>query len=229
MTRIVIKTLPAGSRGFDCNRVLIPEALKFAREVVEDGSPRYDFGFRYLRRSAPNSYDLSAGEVARIMESGLALGLVQHVAPEPWLPSSNLGITFGSTAALDARRCGIPHGAELWCDLEGVSPVVSLLNVTQYVNRWSIAVRDAGYLPGLYVGANSRLTARQLYYTLNLSRYWAAYNLDADEYPLVRGVCLRQRVAHASEIPVGYSNQNFDCDTVQKDSKGDLPLFVVAE
>src|SRR5437879_11294103 len=60
--------------------------------------------------------------------------------------------------------------------------------VIDYCNRWHAAVAGAGYVPGLYVGFHCGLDATQLYRALRFSHYWCAYNLNADEMPIVRGL-----------------------------------------
>src|SRR5215475_5975798 len=104
-----------GLKGLDLNR---PITSAEAAALAEHG---YDFAVRYVRRKDKHSYDLSAKEARAILDSGLGLMVVQHVAPEGWKPSARLGSTYGNTAAAEAARIGVPPGVTVWCDLEGVS------------------------------------------------------------------------------------------------------------
>lgn len=196
-----IGTLPKGSLGFDANtRVTLSQARAFQ-------SAGYRFAVRYVRRSTKHDYDLTAGELVGLLNSGLAVMVVQHVAAEGWLPSTSLGSAYGAIAAQEAALVGYPRNCILWCDLEGVSSHADSASVIGFCNAWYDAVRAAGFDAGLYVGYGSGLTADQLYYKLKYRRYWAAYNLNADSVPSVRGTCMAQ---------LAYPPVNANPDTVQK-------------
>jgi hypothetical protein len=81
-------------RGFDINQRLTPELCK---QFTEQG---YDFAIRYVRRATAHDYDLSFEEVTDILLSGLGLMVVQHVAPEGWMPNADLGKMQGTTAVV---------------------------------------------------------------------------------------------------------------------------------
>lgn len=181
-----IGTLPKGSLGFDCNtRVSLSQARAFQ-------SAGYRFVVRYVRRSTKHDYDITAGELVGLLNSGLAVMIVQHVAAEGWLPSAALGTAYGAIAAQEAALVGYPRSCILWCDLEGVSPQAKPEEVIAFCNGWYDAVRLAGFDAGLYVGYGCGLTADQLYYKLKFRRYWGAYNLNSDSVPSVRGTCMEQ-------------------------------------
>ena len=97
--------------------------------------------------------------------------------------------------------------------------------IIRYANLWHEAVAAAGYLPGVYIGSGARLSAQQLYNRLRFTRYWAAFNLNADEFPVVRGVCMRQVRARP---PAGVRFQ-IDADVVQEDALGGLPVLASIE
>lgn len=209
-----------GTIGFDCNSVV---TSLIARRFREEG---YEFVMRYIRRAGVNKYDLSTEEIATIRKAGLALGVVQHFAGDGWLPSATLGALYGNTAALDAKRLGLPPGMTVWCDLEGVSPTATTLEVIAHCNYWYDRVAAAGYEPGLYVGWRCGLTPDLLYRRLKFARYWAAYNLNRDEYPAVRGVQMRQWEVVPSQKISGVSIE-WDGDTIKADARGGTPTFLL--
>lgn len=151
--------------GFDINAVLTPSA---AAEFFDEG---YRFCLRYLSRGAERDTDLSYGEACDILSAGLALMPVQHVAQSPWLPTAELGQEYGSEAAVNAGNVGFPAGVNVWCDLEGC-PDASQENVVAYCKAWWSAVSGAGYVPGLYVGAQAGLSGLSLYEELPFQHYW---------------------------------------------------------
>lgn len=183
---MTIGTLPRGTLGFDCNtRVSLAQARAFQ-------SAGYRFVVRYVRRSTKHDYDISAGELVGLLNSGLAVMIVQHVAAEGWVPTTALGGAYGAIAAQEASAVGYPRKCILWCDLEGVSPGADPRDVIGFCNAWYDKVREAGFDAGLYVGYGCGLSADQLYYKLKFRRYWGAYNLNTDSVPSVRGTCMEQ-------------------------------------
>jgi len=114
---------------------------------------------------------LSAAEANAILDAGLALMPVQHVRTAGWKPSAVLGETDGTFAAQNSGLVGFPPGVNVWCDLEGVRRGTSPADVIAYCNAWYGAVKKAGYLPGLYVGANPILNEQQLV-NLKFQNYW---------------------------------------------------------
>ena len=94
---------------------------------------------------------------------------MQHVRAEGWAPTPDLGASDGVHAAYHAFTIGFPPGVNVWCDLEGVA--------TGTGRNWLLttasgtAVAAAGYLPGLYVGANAILSGQALQ-SLRFSHSW---------------------------------------------------------
>jgi hypothetical protein len=215
-------TLPDGTRGFDANRRIKPAD---AHAFYERG---YRFAVRYVRRDPVNAFDLSHGEVLSLLGAGLGVMVVQHVASEgQWRPSLALGSQYGAVAALECRQIGLPHGVTVWCDLEGVAPGATAPDVIAYCNNWYQEVAAAGYQPGLYVGWHAGLTGEQLYRNLRFARYWSSYNLDADQHPAVRGVCMRQSSVTASDMIPGFTNQNMDVNVLCTDALGGTPSLLL--
>lgn len=211
-----------GSKGFDCNT---PVSFDTAKRF---GAAGYSFALRYIRRDPKASNDLSIAEIRDLHSAGLAVGIVQHFGPhEGWTPSDDLGKRYGMNAVDACRELGIPDGAMVWLDLESVDPAVDIETVIRYCNRWHDVVKMGGLLPGIYVGYGARLTPDQLYRRLKFTRYFAAYNLNSDQYPAVRGVCLRQHEAKPGDRPDGVRFP-IDVDTAVADALGGRMTVVVA-
>jgi hypothetical protein len=213
--------LPNGTKGFDCNVRLSPA---IARLFYHAG---YRFAVRYVRRAQPNNHDLNAAEILGLLDAGLGLSVVQHVAPPGWMPSAMLGAQYGATAAEEAQAAGVPHGVTLWCDLEGVDHTADARAVIGFCNAWYARVLAIGYEPGLYVGDSCGLTATQLYYNLLFARYWRAYNLNEDQVPVVRGVCMRQRPFPAPAARVSGVRFEYDENVISADRFGDSPTLLL--
>jgi hypothetical protein len=180
---------------------------------------------RYVGRTSAHEGDLTGPEVALIRKSGLALGIVQHVESDTsWLPTGEKGMQYGTMAAFQCAALGIAKRTTVWLDLEAVAPKTPRDMILAYCNTWSRIIRSSGYQPGLYVGWHCGLTPRQLFQNLSISRYWAAYNLNKDEYPAVRGVCMRQHAALHANKPIGIDFE-IDTNTVHADALGGLPSF----
>jgi hypothetical protein len=211
-----------GLHGLDLNRPLTGEE---AAALAEHG---YDFAIRYVRRKSKHSYDLAAKEARAILAAGLGLMVVQHVAPDGWSPTANLGSTYGNTAAGEAARIGVPPGVTVWCDLEGVSPDAPTKAVIDFCNRWHSKVAAAGFVPGLYVGFGAGLDADQLYWSLRFTHYWVAYNVTASDGPTKRGFQMKQGVANAADRVASFDAE-FQVDDIHADALGGLPTMLVAE
>jgi hypothetical protein len=158
---------PQGLQGFDANTVL---TSSLAQQLRDAG---FAFCLRYLSRAARQpASDLTIAEARRILAAKLALMPVQHVAPEGWVPTANLGTTNGSHAAQHALDLGFPPGVNVWLDLEGVAPSVPSQVVIDYCNAWFTEVEAVGFVSGIYVGANAILSGDELYWRLKTKHYW---------------------------------------------------------
>lgn len=203
--------IPEGTRGFDCNAPVWYDA---ARAFFDAG---HRFVCRYVPRVTQRPIDVTAAEVADLHRAGLAVMPVQHVEQPGWAPSAAKGTEYGRTAAASAQDAGIVAGTCCWLDLEGVG-VAPAAVIVAYCNAWHDAVAAEGYTPGIYVGFQARLSPDLLYRALRFEHYWAAYNLNADEYPAVRGVQMQQSEERRL---VGIA---YDPDLVSRDQRGGLPL-----
>lgn len=212
----VVMPAAPGLKGFDTNTVL---SLSTAQQFVNDG---YAFCARYLsRNSSQGSGDLSAAEATNILNAGLSLIAVQHVAAEGWVPTAALGTQYGTNAAANAASVGLPKGMNIWCDLEGVAAGTSAQTVIDYCQAWYAAASAGGYVPGLYVGANAILTGDQLYYNLSFQHYWKSLSRVPDI--TVRGY---QLVQSATTTVNGVS---IDGDTTQTDNSGGNVLWLAPQ
>lgn len=207
-----------GARGFDTNNP-IPETA--ARDFHSQG---YRYAIRYVRREKTASNDLSREEVRGLFNAGLAVMPVQHVqSAESWTPTVDKAKLWGQNAVMASMECGIPTATTIWLDLEGVSPSVDPEEIIRYCNFWYDRVYRAGYQPGLYVGWHSGLSSTQLYRRLKFKRYWASYNLDEDQYPAVRGVCMKQKEAKSKDKVSSFVH-GIDVDVVVGDNFDDVPV-----
>jgi len=163
----IVQAANAGLLGLDTDGIVTPAKAAdfFARGL------RYCI--RYVSRVAKQGPDdLSAAEALDILNSGLALMPVQHVRDSGWIPSAELGASDGVHAAYHAFVIGFPRGVNVWCDLEGVSLDSPAQDVIDYCNAWYDAVVVAGYVPGLYVGADAILDGHALRFRLKFAHYW---------------------------------------------------------
>jgi len=209
-----VQPAPNGALGFDADSVI---SLSVAQQFASQG---YQFCVRYLslgNRQAAG--DLSPGEALNILTGGLALMPVQHVANPGWVPSASLGQTNGSNAASNAAAVGFPLGVNVWCDWEGVSSGTPAQPVIDYCNAWYTAVSSAGYVPGLYVGADAILNGQQLY-DLSFQHYWQSES----RVPALpqRGYQMVQSFVAAPVNGIG-----IDKDVAQTDSEGGQALWLI--
>jgi hypothetical protein len=209
---------PAGLIGFDTIDVL--DAAR-ANEYVRRG---YQFCIRYVPFDGRSEYvDLTADEAQIIVDSGLALMVVQHPLDAGWAPDAGLGQAFGQNAALHAGNAGLPPGVNVWLDLEGVRPGAPAADVIAYCNAWFQEVENAGFASGIYIGANPGLTADQLYWDIRTSHYWkGGSSAEAgvpDEIPH-RGYQLVQRINDPGP-------DEFDSDVTKTDAFGGGVMWVV--
>jgi hypothetical protein len=159
--------------GFDSDTTI---SSTLAQQFYSQG---YKFCLRYLSLGQQASTDLSNQEANDILNSGLALMPVQHVRKAGWSPTQNLGQQDGQDAAANAQVLGFPAGVNIWCDLEGVISTAQPQDVIDYCEAWYQPVNAAGYVPGLYVGANAVLTGQQ-FYSLSFKHYWRSQSKVPD-------------------------------------------------
>ncbi|MGB8701289.1 MAG: DUF1906 domain-containing protein [Thermosynechococcaceae cyanobacterium] len=173
LDNVVIESAPEGALGFDVNH---PITLEQAQKAFASG---FSFCVRYVPRlelslEPIGEPDITFEEANNILDSGLALFLVQHVSVAGWSATANKGMRFGKNAAVYARQCGFPNGVNIFLDLEEVSSTSSAVQIQDYCNEWFDAVEDVGYAPGVYVGSKNGLNAQQLFIGTKFRHYWHA-------------------------------------------------------
>lgn len=162
-----VQAAEPGLQGFDTASTIS------ASQAVAFKNSGYNYCARYLSRGKGQaSGDLSNAEAIGILNAGLALMAVQHVRMPGWVPSGTLGTEDGTNAASNAQSIGLPAGMNIWCDLEGVAAGTSAQTVIDYCQAWYAAVKNGGYVPGIYIGAAAVLNSQQLYQNLSFQHYW---------------------------------------------------------
>jgi Rv2525c-like, glycoside hydrolase-like domain len=192
--------------GFDCDAAL---SANLARQFFTQG---YKLCFRYLPSGRLSSQDLTKQEAMGILNSGLALMPVQHAHKRGWFPNQKLGRQDGQEASTNSATVGFPHGVSLWCDLEGVNSSAQAQDVIDYCGAWYKAVSAAGYIPGLYVGAEILLNGKQLY-DLPFQHYWRSQSQVPD---------IPQRGYQVVQFdpPIQMNGVRVDLDVVLNDNQG---------
>lgn len=207
-----IQSAPTGLKGFDSDTQIMAQT---AQSFYQQG---YKFCVRYVSLGPESTGDLSNEEATGILQAGLALMPVQHVPESNWSPTGTLGKQFGSQAASNAQLVGFPAGVNVWCDLEGVGNV-SPNDVIAYCQAWYEAVKSAGFVPGLYVGANPGLNGQQLY-DLSFQHYWQSQS----QVPVLpsRGYQLIQQYPS-----IKVNGISIDVDNTQTDSEGGQAQWLI--
>jgi len=144
---------------------------------------------------------------------------VQHVRVSPWSPNRDLGQADGTNAGSHASSLGFPPGVNVWCDLEGVAAGTAAQDVIDHCTAWFTAVSNAGYVPGLYVGANAILDGNQLF-DLPFEHYWKSES---------RVPVLPARGYQMIQTPVAdpVAGIGIDQDVTQTDGKGGQAQWLV--
>ena len=163
----IVTPAPPGLHGFDTNGVLGDASCRAAK------ARGFSFCLRYVSRGErPSASDLSEWEAGTILDAGLALMPIQHVARDGWSPSKALGTVYGRNAAAHTLSIGFPPGINVWLDLEGVKPATSHRVVIDYCNAWFAEVGSAGFSPGVYIGARAVLTSEEIFWRLQTTHFW---------------------------------------------------------
>lgn len=211
---------PDGAKGFDCNATVTPQV------AVRFKNAGYTYAMRYVRRGPYHATDITADEADGILDAGLGLMLVQHVAPDNWHPDADRGTAYGTTAGEEAAKIGYPEGGLVWCDLEMVAPHTTPSLILGYCNAWYQAVNSAGYVPALYVGYGCGLSAQELYHGLLFRHYASGFNLSADQIPAGRGVQVKQRPYPGPHAIPGVPFE-YDVQVCMADALGSRAIMVV--
>lgn len=125
----------------------------------------------------------------------------------------------GAYAVQQAKAVAYPAGAVIWLDWEAVPSEVTEAQGIAWINAWSLAVKNGGYAPGLYVGANQPLSALALYQQLiYISHYWRSCSAST-VMVATRGYQMTQTACGQTldGVPV-------DFDTAGTDALGGQPI-----
>lgn len=199
-------------QAFDVNQQLS------GAQAAEFRAAGFEACIRYIPRTPSLiKNNLTSAEISAILGAGLALGAVQHVAMPGWQPTGALGGVYGDFAAIYSTQIGLPKGMNIWLDLEEVAAGASVDDVRAYCHTWFNEVAAQGFVPGIYVGYNVKLSDADLY-SLPFRHYWKAYNCDQN-IP-TRGWQILQ---HPQKT---LGSVTYDPNTIQKDLLNDLPIFV---
>lgn len=210
-----VQSAPSGVLGFDTNTVV---SASVAKQFYADN---YRFCVRYVARTGSNTVpNLTYQEALDILSAGLGLMVVQHVQGWGWTPTAALGTEYGSNAAIFAAELGLPKGVNLWLDLEGVNSSVSANTVADYCNNWYQEVLDAGYVPGIYVGASAILSSIELYSALKFEHYWKSGST-------VPPVATRGYQMVQKNLDITVNGIQIDQDETQDDSLGGQVLWLI--
>jgi L,D-transpeptidase catalytic domain/Rv2525c-like, glycoside hydrolase-like domain len=205
----------AGMHGFDANTKLTATTAKALKDAG------FSFGIRYLSRKAnPPAKDLTADELNIMLDAGLAVMAVQHVAPSGWSPTDTLGVEYGANAAAHARAVGLAEESSVWLDLEGIAAGTSASDVIAYCNAWFKEVESAGYTTGVYVGANCILSGDELYLRLKTGRYWKSGS-NVPDIPH-RGYCMVQHIIAGDKV----GGVAIDRNVTFVDAFGNAPMLM---
>jgi hypothetical protein len=216
----IVKPAAAGAVGLDIATELSKSKAAAYR------TQGYRFCVRYVSRTdasrAANAKrgtpDLSSAEAQAILDGGLALMVVQHVAATGWTPSAALGQQYGAKAAEFTAKADMPPGVNLWLDLEDIPKGTPVKDIIDYCNAWFLEAAKPGYVPGVYVGFNVWLSPEQLFFDLTTKHYWRA----AGKIPDVahRGYQLFQHVLNPGKP------SEFDKDVATPDALGGTAMWL---
>lgn len=213
--RGTVQRAPSGAQGFDTDAVLTAAQAANARKMG------FTFCLRYISRSRTGQKgDLTAVEAKRILDAGLSLMAVQHVAKEGWSPTVGMGTECGQAAVANLQAAGFPAGPNVWLDLEGILHSTSGEDVVAYSNAWFAEVTSAGFLPGVYVGANAILTGDDMYWRLIAKSYWRSGS-KVDDIPH-RSYQMFQRIV-SGDRPFGVE---IDRNVTKDDGFGDAVMWL---
>jgi hypothetical protein len=172
--------------------------------------------------------DLTPGEVAAILGSGLKLFFVNHSRLPGWIPSAGDGAMDAARDVLNLKKLGIPKGVHVAFDLEGVGGgITSVSLVEAHVISWSRGVQSSSNLAALYVGEGALLTSRQLF-ALPPTLYWASCSLIVDVAGNAAVPECDWSVLQGRPFDVIIGGVKVDFDVVFADNRGRVPIGVAA-
>ena len=184
----------------------------------------FRFAVRYLSRKAkPSSKDLTADELNIILDAGLAVMAVQHVAPAGWTPSDTLGVEYGGHAAAHAGTVGLVEKSSVWLDLEG--------DRSGYWGRRRHRVLQCLVQRGRERGLHDRCLRRREQYSdwrralpeLKTKHYWKSGS-NVPDIPH-RGYCMVQHITPDDKV----GGVEIDRNVTFVDAFGSAPMLVTRD
>lgn len=166
---------------------------------------------------------MNAARLSYVLDAGLA-----------FMPVSFAGEYKDGAAdeIAQLRALGIPLGASVWLDLEGLDAWnMDPIELMRLINNWGKDILKAGWLPCLYVGAPQPLTGKQLQ-SLAVYRYWLGIGRcvgkdGKDSYP-DSGWCMYQLWHNQKNGMLWKDTGVFvDVNAIQCDHRGRVPIWVV--
>ena len=160
---------------------------------------------------------ISAARVQAVIDAGLA-----------FMPVTFAGAYNGMQAVSQCKSLALPAGCTVWLDLEGSATLATPpQELATKVNVWAATLIEAGFVPGLYVGAPQPFTSEELYH-LKVQRYWKSGSRILDRNGRLAepgcGWCLYQLLPQGMWRDTGVF---VDVDFVQTDYRGRLPAWAV--
>jgi hypothetical protein len=209
---------PPGLHGIDTNTVMEDSHCRAAK------ARGFSFCLRYVSRGdRAQAGDLHESEARTILNAGLALMPVQHVARPGWSPTKSLGSTYGRNAAAHVLAIGFPAGVNVWLDLEGVKRSSSHAAVIEYCNAWIAEIELAGFVPGVYIGARAILTGDEIFWRLRARHFWRSGSRVPDVPH--RGYQLIQKIIKNDKI----DGVEIDRNLTVNDNFGQSVLWLAAK
>jgi hypothetical protein len=139
---------------------------------------------------------LSAQELDELVVLNWNVGIVQRSIRDLHGGGAAKGTEIGDNAVYNAEHTGIPKGATIFCDCEWKSSVCpSKQDQIDYIEAWAYQVHSAGYIAGLYVSPEMKLSSKELWQLAKIKAYWksASYVPAVD----VRGYQVIQSLEYA--------------------------------
>ena len=197
---MISTTAFTGARGIDTDSFITTSSAAALKQC------NTDFVIRYLG-------SITQAELSAILGAGLA-----------FMPVTFANVYDPKVCLQHLSALSLPAGCTVWLDVEGVSMAPAAL--IQAVTTWASVVKNAGYDPGIYVGAAALLTSQELF-NLPVDRYWHGLSKVEDRHGMfAEPACGWTMYQCFSSVTWG--GVWSDIDFVQADYLNRLPSWVVS-
>lgn len=191
--------LPVGSKGVDTITRLSQAACRALRDSG------IDFVVRYLPT-------LTLEEIGFIGGANLAFTVVTYA--NSFDPSDEIA---------QLSKLGIPRGADVWLDVEGVTD--DAVTLQQRINMWARAIKAAGWTPKMYDGSQALLTSDELY-ALAVVGYWHSCSRVVDRFGKEAAPSCGWQMHQLYPPNLTIAGVQVDIDFIQEDYRGRPVTFV---